>query len=65
MIKLEPKEVCHEGGTCKHRYLYYDLAPIECEGVNPNRNCDFVCELIRQNHNPAASTDGPEKQASN
>jgi hypothetical protein len=46
MIKLEPHEVCPHGDSCGHRDAFLDFETLGCEGLNPDRNCSFVCEFL-------------------
>ena len=45
MIKLRPNEICPYGSSCEHRYVAYDIRPLKCEGLNPNRSCEFRCRI--------------------
>ncbi len=50
MIKLEPHEVCPHEDSCGHRDDFVGLALIQCEGINPDRDCDFLCAFFVEAH---------------
>lgn len=48
MIKLEPHQVCPFGSFCEYRK---ELGGEElCRGLDPNRDCIFICELWAENY---------------
>jgi len=50
MIKLEPHQVCPYGSVCKYKVEFTDVKIHYCEGLNPDRNCVFICELWAENY---------------
>jgi len=51
MIKLAPYEVCPFGSVCGHADEgIIGNERIKCNGLNPNRNTVFVCELWAENY---------------
>lgn len=46
MLKLEANEICPFGDVCGHRDDYEFFG--KCEGVNPLRDNDFICELFEE-----------------
>lgn len=52
MIKLEPHQVCPFGSVCEYsEETLGDLTGFsKCQGLNPERNCTFICELWAENY---------------
>ena len=57
MIKLGPHEVCPYGDSCEHKEEFFEFRPLKCEGLNPDRDCDFVCEFFVEGHSSCEKCD--------
>ena len=49
-MKLQPHEKCPYGDVCSHRDDFIDLGVGKCEGINTERDCEFVCDLSVEDH---------------
>jgi hypothetical protein len=58
MIKPELHEVCSHGDFCGHRDDFFDFESIKCEGVNPDRDCDFVCKFFIEDNSSSEKIHG-------
>ena len=59
MIKLEPHEICPHGDSCEHKDDFLDFGTLGCEGVNPDRACEFVCEFCVEVLSPCETVTSP------
>jgi hypothetical protein len=51
MVTLEPHEVCPFGSFCGYAIENIGESSPYCNGLNPDRDIYFVCELWAENYN--------------
>jgi len=55
MIKLLPYEACPFGSMCGYAIeIMVDGEIMKCNGLNPNRDTVFICELWAENYEKGA-----------